>query len=294
MFKMFKRSQPETIQPSEPQAPAPTPEDPAASQSNNPTVEPTRAEPAFPGGTFPSGDVAPVSSTPSPAGETPAPGEVPLPGATPPPEPQPAAPLYPPLPPRKDKKSLLYHLFSPETRVGRVTRPVLRWLAAITGLFALGLLAGYLVLYQPTQRSLDSALAQLDQASQAASQQNKSQQVALSDRNQAQAAYEKAQADLAKAASENKLLVELVDVSNARVALVNKDGAAAKIAIQQAQTDFSSVLPYLQSQDKTRADVLQSRLDLVAKELVSDPQATLADLDKLSADLTDLHKKLFP
>jgi hypothetical protein len=202
-------------------------------------------------------------------------------------------PLYPPLPPRKESKSLLYRLFSPETRVGRVTRPVLRWLAAITGLFALGLLAGYLLLYQPTQRSLDGALAQLDQASLAASQQNKSQQVALSDRNQAQAAYQKAQADLTKAASENKLLVELVDISNARVALVNKDGATAKAAIQQAQTDLSSVLPYLQSQDKTRADVLQSRLDLVAKELVSDPQATLADLDKLSADLTDLHKKLF-
>ena len=42
--------------------------------------------------------------------------------------------------------SWVYHVFNfflgKETRLGRIMRPVLRWAAAVVGLFALGLLAG--------------------------------------------------------------------------------------------------------------------------------------------------------
>ena len=199
-----------------------------------------------------------------------------------------AEPLITPEP-----KSLLYHLFSAETRSGRFFRPLLRWLGAITGLFALGLLAGYLLLYQPAQNELNAALLRLNQANQNVVQKDQNQQVAQADRDQALKTLQSAQADLKKAASQNSLLIVLVEVNNARVALSNKDGATAKSNIEQAQADLAKVMPYLASQDKARADVLQPRLDLVAKELVSDVPAALADLDKLASDLTDLHKKLF-
>ena len=195
--------------------------------------------------------------------------------------------LHPP------RKSVLYHLFSPETRLGRFMRPVLRWLAAIAGLFALGLLAGYLLLYQPTQRALDAALAKLTNASQLVSQKDQGLASAQTGLNQAQLSVKQVQDQLAAAASENSLLIVMVDVSNARVALVEKDGAAAKTAIAQAQSNLNLALPYIESQDKVLSDLLQTRLDLISKELVSDAQGAQTDLGKLSSDLNDLHKKIF-
>ena len=67
----------------------------------------------------------------------------------PPEEQPPVLPSVTPPDPEKPKFSqrvqrVLYALFSPETRTGRIMRPVLRWLAAVTGLFALGLVVGYL------------------------------------------------------------------------------------------------------------------------------------------------------
>ena len=191
------------------------------------------------------------------------------------------------------RKSLAYKMFSPETRLGRFMRPVLRWLAAITGLFALGLLAGYILLYQPTQRALDAALARLETSNQIVSQKAQGLESAQTGLDQAQLTLKQVQNRLDAAASENSLLVVLVDVSNARVALVEKDGAAAKAAISQAQTNLNQALPYIEKQDKVLSDLLSSRLDLIAKELVSDPQAAQSDLGKLSSDLTNLHKQLF-
>ncbi len=195
--------------------------------------------------------------------------------------------------PHAPRKSVLYHLFSPETRLGRFMRPVLRWLAAITGLFALGLLAGYLLLYQPTQRELDAALAKLTTASQLVSQKEQGLASAQTGLNQAQLSVKQVQDQLAAAASENSLLIVMVDVSNARVALVEKDGATAKTAIAQAQANLNLALPYIESQDKVLSDLLQTRLDLISKELVSDAQGAQTDLGKLSSDLNDLHKKIF-
>ncbi len=184
-------------------------------------------------------------------------------------------------------------MFSPETRLGRVMRPVLRWLAATTGLFALGLLAGYILLYQPTQRELDAALAKLSTTSQIVTQKEQGLASAQTGLNQAQLSVKQVQDKLAAAASENSLLVVMVDVSNARVALVEKDGATAKAAIAQAQSNLNQALPYIETQDKVLSDLLLSRMDLIAKELVSDSQGAQTDLGKLASDLNDLHKKIF-
>ena len=191
------------------------------------------------------------------------------------------------------RKSIAYRLFSPETRLGRVMRPVLRWLAAIAGLFALGLLAGYILLYQPTQRELDTAQARLAAANQVVDQKNQGLETAQTDLGQAQLTLKQVQSKLDAAASENSLLVVMVEINNARVALVEKDGAAAKTAIAQAQTNLDLGLPYIETQDKVLSDLLQSRLELSAKELVSDPGAAQSDLGKLASDLSDLHQKIF-
>jgi hypothetical protein len=191
------------------------------------------------------------------------------------------------------RKNLAYRLFSPETRLGRIIRPVLRWLAAIAGLFALGLLAGYILLYQPTQRELNTALSRLAETNQVVSQKNQGLETAQTGLDQAQLSLKQVQSKLDAAASENSLLIVMVEISNARVALVEKDGAAAKTAIERARSNLSLALPYIETQDKVLSDLLTSRLELSAKELVSDPQAAQSDLGKLATDLANLHQKIF-
>jgi hypothetical protein len=187
-----------------------------------------------------------------------------------------------------------YRLFSPQTRFGRAIRSILRWLAIIAGIFGLGLFTGFLLLYQPAQRDLADARQHLNQSEQALAQRQADLEQAQAGRENALKATNKAQAELKLAANKNQLLVVMVGVNTARIALLNKDGAAAKSAIEQAQLDLAKAAPFLETQDKNRSDVLKARLDLAGKELVSDPAAALADLDKLSTDLADLNKKLFP
>lgn len=201
--------------------------------------------------------------------------------------------LYPPLPQKQKRKHVLEYMFSSETRSGRFIRTLLRWLAATTGLFALGLLAGYLILYQPTQNQLEAAQSKLKQANQTVSQKDQSVQSAVAETTQMQQSLQQVRADLTKATSENDVLMVLVSVSNARVAVVNKDGATAKAAIEQAQVDLTKAQVFIEGIDKTKFDVLKTRLDLAAKELLGDPQAAQTDLDKLAVDLTDLRQKLF-
>jgi hypothetical protein len=259
----------------------PTPEPSALPPSSAPYApeSPTKlaSEP------FPALETAHEPAAPAPRSEPP-PGEKALPGS---------APRYPSLPSRPTRRTLPEYLFSTATGSGRFVRSLVRWLAAISGLFALGLLAGYLALYQPTQVELEAAQQKLKQANQAVSQKDQSLQSAQADRTQAQQTLEQAQADLKKAASENDLLMVMVSVSSARVALANKDGATAKTALEQAQLDLAKAQALIESSDKTKFDVLKARLELAAKELVSDPQAAQTDLGKLSADLTDLRQKLF-
>lgn len=207
--------------------------------------------------------------------------------------PTPASPI-----PAKPKFSqrvhrVLYALFSPETRTGRITRPVLRWLAAITGLFALGLMVGYLALYQPVSQQKDTALLQLTMAQEQVRTGEANLKTMTADRDAVQKKLTQSEADLSKARAENDLLLVLVSVNNARVALVNKDGASAKTALDQAQLDLPRALPVLEKYDKAVADVLKSRLELASKELVIDPQAAQTDLGKLQSDLLALLATVF-
>ena len=237
-----------------------------------------------------------ASSSPEPPPDENNPSPIPEPKTAPEPSAEsiPAdKPLYPPLPAQKPRRGLLSFLFGLDSAVGRFMRPLLRWLAAATGLFALGLLAGYILIYQPAQRELDSALLKIKQSNQSISQKDQTLQAAQSNSDQAQQNLKLVQTQLSKAANENGLLVVLVGVSNARVSLVNKDGPAAKAALEQAQADLAAIISYLTGLDQNKSELLKSRLDLASKELVSDPAAALADLDKLSADLVELHKKLF-
>ncbi len=188
---------------------------------------------------------------------------------------------------------MLHFMFSPETRLGRIMRPFLRWTAAIVGLFALGLLAGYLLLYQPTRQQLVTAVSQVGQQNaeigrlQAESTGLQNSLVAADQRLQT------AQDDLKKAQARNNLLVVIYDVANARTYLAQKNGAKVMDALLQAQAEMQAVQPYLVAAQKALADELNSRLDTVRTTLVRDAQLAQSDLDNLYSALLAANDLLF-
>jgi hypothetical protein len=180
-----------------------------------------------------------------------------------------------------------------DTRVGRILRPFLRWAAAITGLFALGLLAGYLLLYQPTQQNLDAANEQLNQ--QKTEMERLQAQITVLQNSvvAADQAVQAAQVNLSKAEARNNLLVLIYDVANARTYLAQKDGAKVMTAIDQARTDLTTFQPYLVAAKKDLSDELNGRLETVRSVLVRDAQQAQVDLDSLYNALLAANQLLF-
>ncbi len=187
----------------------------------------------------------------------------------------------------------LYFTFSPETRLGRVMRPFLRWTGAVVGLFALGLLACYLLLYQPARKLLEAANSQIGQQN---AEIARLQDESVSLQNTLVAANQRlqsAQDDLQKAQARNNLLVVIYDVANARTYLAQKDGSKVMQTIQQAKADLQVVQPYLAANKKELADELTSRLATVNSTLVRDPQLAASDLNNLYAALLAANDLLF-
>jgi hypothetical protein len=187
----------------------------------------------------------------------------------------------------------LNFLLGPNTRVGRIMRPFLRWAAAITGLFALGLLAGYLLLFQPTQQGLDGANAQVSLQKAEVTRLQGEITVLQNSVVAANKANQAAQEGLAKAQARNNLLVLIYDVANARYYLALKDGAKVMTAIDQARTDLDTLLPYLAASKKDLADELNGRLETVRSVLVRDSQQAQVDLDSLYNALLAANGLLF-
>jgi hypothetical protein len=214
-----------------------------------------------------------------PAEETPA--AVAPPAVTPP-------AVEPPKPPRKPwLYRVLYALLSPETRLGRFMRPVMRWTAAIVGLFALGMLAAYLLLYTPASQQLAAARAELQSAQQQAGKTNSTLAAAQKNLADLQTQFDQSQAALKKAGMRVSLLQVANQIATARLALDNRDGAAAQKALADARTILNQVLPDVRSTDASAATQLDSRLTLVVSEL-NDPATAQADLAILANKLSTL------
>jgi len=186
---------------------------------------------------------------------------------------------------------VLNFLFSPQTGFGRFNRSLVRWVAAIVGLFALGLLAAYLLIYRPTQQQLDTTQVELKKVQgQVLFVQSTlgSTQKALEG---VQTQYQQSQAALKKASLRVHLLWVLNYVNSARLALLNKDGGAAQNALNSAKSELDAAVADLQAFDPAAANLIVTRLGLVISEL-NDPATAQADLDILYAKLLEVDNAL--
>jgi len=187
--------------------------------------------------------------------------------------------------PAAPKKGLLYTLFSPETRTGRTLRPILRWAGYFTGIFALGVLAAYLGLYQPM-------LGRAEAAEQYSSSLNAELLSTSAELEALKPQVQKLNDDLQRARDQLSLHKVLRSVAEAQLALATRDQASARVAVEKIGSDLSTLLPLVQSKAPGLADLLKSRLDLVKTELSRDPVTARMDLEKLYSSLIELQTSL--
>jgi hypothetical protein len=191
-------------------------------------------------------------------------------------------------------------LLGKDSAMGRFMRPALRVLSVVIGLLALGVLAAFFFLYQPTQNRLDLTQNQLNAAQgeirqrettiQGLQGQMKARQDQLDAANQQAKALTE---DLKTASNRNNLLVVINDIATARMYLALKDGAQTMKVLEQAKTDLALTLPFLLEKNKTAADEVKSRLDLMTSVLVRDSALAQSDLDNLYTALLAIQISLF-
>ena len=261
------------------------PETPAASQPAEPAAAPVTPPevPAEPAGELP------APETPAePAGEILAPevpaepaGEIPAPQSAP----APAEEQKPP------KKSVLYYLFSPETRVGRFMSPFVRWLAVIVGSAGAGILLGYFLLYRPLTVQLAAARSgeadtrqQLEQVK-GQLEESRSQMLNLQNN------YTLLTKTMKSTNGRIQVYRMLNQVAAAQLALANREGPAVQAALQNARTELNLLLPVVKEHDPDLATQMEARLT-VAMTGLNNPTSVKNDLDMLSATLLKFDQML--
>jgi uncharacterized coiled-coil DUF342 family protein len=85
----------------------------------------------------------------------------------------------------------------------------------------------------------------------------------------------------------------LVDVSNARVALFQKDVKGAKAALINTQKRLDALLPLISKYDPNLKESLPQRLSLIVSGLDRDTETVKIDLELFAKDLLEVESKMF-
>ena len=103
----------------------------------------------------------------------------------------------------------------------------------------------------------------------------------------------KNQIELATANLHILILSALADVNAARVALMNEDGAGAKVHLTNTSETFEALKESVGPEQRDKVLAMQNRLALVIAELDEDPSVALSDLEVLANNLTMLENTFF-
>ncbi len=177
------------------------------------------------------------------------------------------------------------HIFSPNTRTGKVVRPLLRGLAVTVGFFALGVLLTYLALYQPVEKRYRETKAGLEQAQ--ADLKAKQQELDEAALTFVGAQAERNQAVDMRATLEGQLLVwqGLSKVSDVRLALAKKDTAAAKLALAELEKHLATSVPEWEKMGAAQATTFNQLLVLVKDDINRNTTHADQDLERLVSEL---------
>jgi hypothetical protein len=190
------------------------------------------------------------------------------------------------------KRSLLARMYDPGTKFGRFMRVLTRALAMIVGLFALGVLVTYLMLYRPLVDEANGLRSDLAQAQQQRDQLQQDLSLAKQDVLQLKKSNTDLITSLDKATGSYAVLTALNAVNLARYHLASGSAAEAKSALDAVPAALDDVFKAAGIANVAQISDIRSRLTLVLGEMERDPQTAASDLGILVTQLTDLGKKL--
>jgi len=194
------------------------------------------------------------------------------------------------IPPAAPKKNLFGTLYNKETKFGRFMRAASRWAALVLSLFALGLLAGYFLLYRPTLQSLGQTQASYKQAAQdLANAQKKVQDLAATNASLSTQVLTLNQ-DVDRANQHIQLLQFVKTLQIARLSLDNADPVAARQMLVNGRTALTSLAPAIDKNSPGLSKTMQARMDLILSEIDQNPKTAGADVDVLVNQLLDYEK----
>jgi hypothetical protein len=182
-------------------------------------------------------------------------------------------------------RRILFNLFNPETRAGRFTRRLLRTLALVVGVFALGVLAAYLLLYRPVNQQLKETRSE---ATRAAGELDASQQdltKARQDLKSAQGQAGQAQTTLEVELARGQVLRAMNSVTRAQLAILSGNKAGAVKSLDTAQGYLQAVQPLLEKRDPQQTSTLLALFTLAKNDLDRDLKLANQDLDRLQSEL---------
>ncbi len=176
------------------------------------------------------------------------------------------------------RKGALYVLFSPETRMGRFLRPLVRWLAIIVGLFALGFLTAYLLLYRPEYASRLDAQKQIATLQQELKETKSELTKTAADLKAVQERYDATKTEAEKLAVRVQIAAVIQNALEAQNALANREQGIARQAVTSAKAALEKVQPAIRGKNPALADDLMTRLQLAISEMERDPKTAQKDL----------------
>ena len=171
--------------------------------------------------------------------------------------------------------------FGAESPFGRFMHSFVRWTVLILGVFAVGMLVSYILFGVPLARQLKDATAQIESLNQSLDESTNTMTALKANLESEQDQRLQAQLAVDKVEGRYEALSMTRYVQQAQVALLQKDNAAVKTALESAEAELDKLDVYLSSQDADLGDTILSRLSLVQKEFVSDPVTAAQDMEIL-------------
>jgi cell division protein FtsB len=198
-----------------------------------------------------------------------------------------------PTPPAAPKKNFFGTLYNKETRLGRFNRAASRWTALVLSLFALGLLTGYLLLYRPTQQSLDQTQVSYKQAVHDLADAHKKVQDLTATNTSLSNQVLTLNQNVDRANQHVQILQLVKSLQIARQTLDKPDPVASRQMLVTANTALNNLAPAIDKNSPGLSKTMQARMDLILSEIDQNPKTAGADVDVLVNQLLDYEKSNF-
>ncbi|MHC4433345.1 MAG: hypothetical protein ACYTBS_16020 [Planctomycetota bacterium] len=186
------------------------------------------------------------------------------------------------------------------SRLQRVFRKALVWLAVIAITFLAGIITDHYVRYEPLSKTLTETQTALDQANQeigSLQARTESLNTTIREAEDKIAALEGEkkiiQDELDIATAHLNLLQVLVDVSNARISLFLKDVEGAEAVLVDTPQRLDDLLPRIAEFDTDLAQSMPQRLSLIVSGIKRDTETAKIDLELFTKDLLEMEAALF-